>query len=107
MTEEKMKAGLPSSPPDPSVTIRCPRLGHQIHFGYCRKENMGHPCFKTLDCWYPHFEVVEFFRSELTEDQFNRAFRVRAAPKMASLVDLIRKAASPSAEGTGQIGDQS
>lgn len=92
---------LPNTPPDKSVTIRCPRLGHQIHFDYCRKENMGAPCFKTLDCWYLRFDVVGHLKSEMAEEEFNAAFEKPAKPKVASLLDLIRQAQTRTG-GTGE-----
>ena len=79
-------------PPDDSFQIRCPRLGQQIHFSYCRKENMGIPCFKTLDCWHIYFRVVAHLQQELSEDEWQKAFEKPATPKMVSLADLIEKA---------------
>jgi len=81
-----------SAPPDNSFQIRCPRLGQQIHFAYCRQENMGLPCFKTLDCWYIHFQVAEHLRQELTEAQWQKAFEKTPMPKIVSLAELIDRA---------------
>ena len=60
------------APPGEDFQIRCPRLGHMIHFAYCRAENMGLPCFKTLDCWFEHFMVEEHLRQELTVEEWER-----------------------------------
>lgn len=79
-------------PPDDSFQIRCPRLGQQIHFSYCRRENMGLPCFKTLDCWHIHFQVVEYLKRELSAGQWHDAFEKPPTPKMVSLAELIDKA---------------
>ena len=79
-------------PPDDSFQIRCPRLGQQIHFSYCRQENMGLPCFRTLDCWYIHFAVVEFLRQELSAAQWRACFEKPPTPKILSLAELIEKA---------------
>ncbi|MFC1523206.1 hypothetical protein ACFL6N_00305 [Thermodesulfobacteriota bacterium] len=79
----------PSEAPDKEYLIRCPKLGHQIYFGYCRRENMGIPCMKTLDCWYPHFPVVDFLRRELTPDEWKDAFEQPLKPKMVSLVEIL------------------
>jgi hypothetical protein len=81
-----------STPPDDSFQIRCPRLGQQIHFSYCRKENMGLPCFKTLDCWYIHFEVIEYLQQKLSPTEWKDAFEKPQTPKMVSLAELIEKA---------------
>ena len=80
-----------TAPPD-TVKIRCPRLGHQISFSYCRRENQGLPCFKTLDCWHSHFSVVAYLRKELTPEQWKMVFMNRPKQKVLSLLDLIEQA---------------
>lgn len=72
--------------------IRCPRLGHQIYFSYCRIENNGLPCFKTLDCWYTHFPVEEYLRNELEPEEWEKAFARSKTTKMVSLLELIEQA---------------
>ncbi|GBE13373.1 hypothetical protein BMS3Bbin14_00848 [bacterium BMS3Bbin14] len=81
-----------STPPDDHFQIRCPRLGHQIHFTYCRTENFGLPCFKTLDCWFHYFPVAEFLRRELSPDEWRDAFGKPVKPKILSLAELIEQA---------------
>jgi hypothetical protein len=79
-------------PPPSDFKIRCPRLGHQISFAYCRVENRGLPCFKTIDCWFQHFPVESHLRLELTPEQWTRTFKSPPRPKMLSLLDLIEQA---------------
>lgn len=79
-------------PPDPSFEIRCPRLGHQINFTYCRSENNGLPCFKTLDCWHHYFDVHTFIKEALSPEEFKRIFLSPSQPKIFSLMDLIAQA---------------
>jgi hypothetical protein len=81
-----------ATPPDEDYKIRCPRLGHQITFSYCRIETKGLPCFKTLDCWHEHFLVEDFLREELTSQEWKKAFEGPPKPKMLSLLDLIEQA---------------
>jgi len=76
-------------PPEDTFQIRCPRLGHQIYFSYCRGENSGLPCFKTLDCWHVYFPVQEFLQQELSSEEWQKAFETPAKPKMLSLVELL------------------
>ena len=80
------------TPPTNDYKIRCPRLGHQIYFSYCRQENQGLPCFKTLDCWHIHFNVQDFLKTELTDEQWKKAFSRDVKPKMFSLLELIEQA---------------
>jgi len=83
---------LPADPPKKDFSIRCPRLGHQINFSYCRSENSGLPCFKTLDCWFPHFNVHAYLKDKLAEDDFKKAFLNTGKPKVFSLMELIEQA---------------
>ena len=80
------------TPPGDDYRIRCPRLGHEIHFSYCRRENRGTPCFKIPDCWHSHFPVVEFLRNDLGPDQWKDWVSQKPVPKILSLVDLIARA---------------
>jgi hypothetical protein len=79
-------------PPADDEKIRCPRLGHQISFSYCRSENLGLPCFKTLDCWHGHFSVEEYMKQELTPEEWEKVFNRPPKPKILSLVELIEQA---------------
>jgi hypothetical protein len=81
-----------TTPPDDRFEIRCRKLGHQIPFSYCRRENQGLPCVKTLDCWHIHFRVRTHLKNELTPEEWNRAFGAPPKPKMKTLLDLIEQA---------------
>ncbi len=83
---------LSTDPPGDDLGIRCPRLGHQINFSYCRSENNGLPCFKTLDCWYQHFDVHIYLKNKLSEQDFDKIFLTQGKPKVFSLLDLIEQA---------------
>ena len=80
------------TPPAEEYKIRCPRLGHMIDFSYCRVENKGLPCFKTLDCWFEHFGVEEHLRQELTDEEWEEVFNRIPKGKMFSLLELIEQA---------------
>jgi hypothetical protein len=80
------------NPPEADFQIRCRKLGHQISLVYCRKENNGLPCPKTLDCWHNYFCVEDFFKKELTPRQWEESFVTPAKSKIYSLLDLIENA---------------
>ena len=83
---------ISSALPSDDIMVRCPRLGHQVPFSYCRVENTGTPCFKTLDCWHSHFDVVAYFKQTLSKDEFAAAFMNQGQPKIQTLMDLVRQA---------------
>lgn len=74
------------------LQMRCPRLGHHVAFSYCRSENRGLPCFKTLDCWFERFEVEQYLRRRLSSDEWERAFEKPPKEKVVSLLELIEQA---------------
>ncbi len=63
-----------------------------MYFSYCVKENQGVPCYRTLDCWFEHFEVAAFLEKTLTPAQWKAAFEKPPKPKMISLLELIEQA---------------
>ena len=78
-----------TNPPDDNYQIRCPRLGHQIYFSYCRVENMGSPCIKILDCWFEHFDVEEYLRSKLSHEEWEQFINRPGKAKVQSLIEII------------------
>jgi hypothetical protein len=81
-----------SSPPDDTFQIRCSKLGHQIHFSYCRRENFGLPCARIITCWHPYFSVEKFLRHELSEGEWKDTFETKPKAKAVTLIELIEQA---------------
>lgn len=78
---------------------RCPRLGGDVAFGYCKVCGEGKtPCFKVFDCWWERFDVVAHMQACLSPDVFEALSDSRPQPKMTSLVDLIRQAQARAAQ---------
>jgi len=76
-----------------NMVRRCPRLGNSVPFDYCEIcGDQQQPCFKILDCWWEHFDVVQYLKDNLTEDQFSRLMEARPKPKVTSLIELIEQA---------------
>jgi len=72
---------------------RCPRLGNPVPFQYCEVcGDEGKPCFKILDCWWEHFDVVQYLKERLPEDQYKRLMKAEPKPKVTSLIELIEQA---------------
>jgi hypothetical protein len=80
---------------DQDVLPRCPRLGHELAFGYCRQETRGKPCRLILDCWWERFDVRSFLRANLPEEGMAQVEQAACAPpplKVVSLADLVQQA---------------
>jgi hypothetical protein len=70
---------------------RCPALGHEVPFSYCRAPGRDLPCRKIFDCWWETFDVAAFMKQHYTPEQLQQ---ITAPPpsKASSLIDLIRRA---------------
>jgi hypothetical protein len=80
-------------PSPDSLRRRCPRLGGEVAFSYCRSVGEeGLPCFNVFDCWWEFFDVVGFFRSRLDEQAFQRLADARPKPKMTSILEIVEEA---------------
>jgi hypothetical protein len=53
---------------DQDLILRCPHLGQEMTFGYCRREAGGTPCNLILNCWLDQFDVRSFLRAHLPEE---------------------------------------
>jgi hypothetical protein len=80
------------NPPYEDKAIRCPRLGGNVTFGYCLKEGGLKPCGRALVCWSQFFDVTEYFKRLLTEEEFERVFSEAPRPKIVTLLELIENA---------------
>jgi hypothetical protein len=80
---------------DQDLQLRCPRLGHEVTFGYCRQETNRKPCRLILNCWWVQFDVRAFLQAHLSEEDMAQVERANAAlppNKMSGLVDLVQQA---------------
>ncbi|SHF50934.1 hypothetical protein SAMN02745206_02139 [Desulfacinum infernum DSM 9756] len=83
-----------------ALEARCPKLGHQVSFGYCRRENGNLPCSRTPACWQHRFHAEAVLRRLLTPEEWDAAFSKAPKPRVDSLLEAIeaaktRRSASP------------
>lgn len=74
------------------LEIRCPKLGGQVTFAYCRREGGAIPCQRTIICWQSRFPVEVFLKSVLTEADWETWTNQKPKEKMTSLLELIEAA---------------
>ena len=72
---------------------RCPLLGHQIKFQYCRSVNLGLPCKKIMDCWFQNLPIENFLKKYFSKEELETIFKPQK-PKITSLIELINQAQS-------------
>lgn len=72
--------------------IRCPKLGDEMTFSYCRCESGELPCVRIITCWQTAFDVTDVLKRVLTPDQWDRFISAEPKEKALSLIELIEKA---------------
>ncbi|MFC1835918.1 hypothetical protein ACFL2Q_14570 [Thermodesulfobacteriota bacterium] len=81
-----------SKPSYEEKEIRCPKLGGQVSFAYCRVEDSGRPCARCLTCWHLYFDVEAHFRETLTPKEFDQCFCKPPPTKVGTLLEMIERA---------------
>lgn len=74
------------------LAIRCPRLGGEVRFSYCRMEGGDLPCPRIITCWNSFFPVEEYLRKNMAADAWNNFICQVPKDKITTLIDLIEKA---------------
>ena len=79
--------------------LRCPRLGHEVTFHYCRTLEAHRVCPGILNCWWQQFDVQSFLAEHLAPEAVE-AFLEPAdgTRKMSSILELIAKAKAAQAK---------
>ena len=80
------------------LLIRCPRLGGEVTFSYCRVEGGDLPCMRIVACWLCCLPIAEYLRATLSPDQLERFTGQRPKERIATLVELIEAAKKESRE---------
>ena len=74
------------------LEIRCPKLGGEVTFSYCREEGGSLPCTRIITCWYPYFPVDRYLRDTMSEEAWDRFLSHTPKDKIITLVELIEEA---------------
>lgn len=75
-----------------TLIIRCPRLGGEVTFAYCRQEQGALPCSRTLICWQSRFSVDEYLRGIMSEEDMNRCFAGPPKGKLSQILEMAEEA---------------
>jgi hypothetical protein len=72
--------------------MRCPRLGGEVTFSYCRREGGDIPCLRVITCWHPFFPVEQYLKRTMTADAWNTFVLQVPKDKIISIIELIEAA---------------
>jgi len=71
--------------------MRCPRVGGEVNFRFCRFENNMLPCRFIVGCWQGQMDIEAFLDEQYSQEELDSIF-TPPRPKMETLVDLMEKA---------------
>lgn len=75
-----------------SLIIRCPQLGGEVPFKYCRTLNDNLPCRKIIICWEFRIEIGKFLNEHYSFEQIQSAFAVPTKTRLDTILELIERA---------------
>jgi len=77
-----------------SLIIRCPQLGGEVPFRYCRTLNEDLPCRRMMVCWEFRIEISKFLTEHYSFEQIERALAppTKTKTKVETILELIEKA---------------
>ncbi len=75
-----------------SLVIRCPMLGGEVPFQYCRKLNEELPCRKIIICWEFRIEIGKFLNEHYSFNQIHQALAPPNKTRLETILELIEKA---------------
>jgi hypothetical protein len=82
-----------------ALIVRCPMLGGEVPFQYCRTVNENLPCRKIIICWEFRIEIAKFLNEHYSIDEIQRALAPPARTRVETLLELIEKAKKIKEEG--------
>ncbi len=73
-----------------SLEKRCPLLGHQIQFSYCRQSESEKPCYRILRCWSDSIPIYAYITEFFGSDEMQKLKQI-PQNKICTIVELINR----------------
>lgn len=74
------------------LELRCPRLGGEVRFAYCKREGGDMPCLKIIKCWQLFFPVEAYLKESMSHEAWEHFSCQVPKDKMTTLIELIEAA---------------
>ncbi|MDI6764743.1 MAG: hypothetical protein QME83_17195 [Thermodesulfobacteriota bacterium] len=82
-----------------SLIIRCPQLGGEVPFKYCRTLSEELPCRKIIICWEFRIEIGKYLSEHFSFDQLQTALAPPTKTRLETILEFIEKAKKTREEG--------
>jgi hypothetical protein len=74
------------------LMIRCPRLGGDATFKFCRVQREGLPCRALPQCWQGRLDALDFLRLNYTPDELRRILAPKGHGRVATMIEAADRA---------------
>jgi hypothetical protein len=74
-----------------TITIRCPRLGGDAHFKFCRTSEEPF-CHRIIVCWAERVDIGSFLARHYTPEQIHLGLERKSGGKLNQILNAADKA---------------
>ncbi|MGO8989416.1 MAG: hypothetical protein ACLQGU_22690 [bacterium] len=82
-----------------ALIIRCPQLGGEVPFRYCRTVHENLPCQRVMVCWEFRIKISKFLSEHYSIEQIQCALTPSAKTRIDTILELIEEAKKIKEEG--------
>ena len=82
-----------------ALIIRCPQLGGEVPFRYCRTVHENLPCQRVMVCWEFRIKISKFLSEHYSIEQIQCALTPPNKTRLDTILELIEKAKKIEEEG--------
>lgn len=82
-----------------ALIIRCPQLGGEVPFRYCRTVSEDLPCRRIMVCWEFRIEISKFLAEHYSVGQIQSTLTASNKTRLDTILELIEKAKKINEEG--------
>jgi hypothetical protein len=76
---------------DHRMHYRCPMLGGEVPFRYCRTLTEGKPCRRIEACWGDLMDVQAFLEAHYDLDELREIWDRSKKPKIDSILEILQQ----------------
>jgi hypothetical protein len=76
-----------------SREIRCPRLGGEVNFKYCRTSEPPF-CHRIIVCWAERMDIGTFLAENFTPEEIRSGLEKKSGDKLSQLLNIAAKSKS-------------
>ncbi|MBN1227591.1 MAG: hypothetical protein JXA79_11420 [Deltaproteobacteria bacterium] len=74
------------------LIIRCPSLGGEVPFSYCRKQGKGDPCPRLPRCWMKLVDIETYIKDSFTPEEITAFFLQPPSGRMDKFISHLTEA---------------